>query len=267
MSFAGKTVWITGASSGIGEHVAYQYDKEGANLILSARSESKLEAVKNNCSSGQGEKFVLPFDVGLVDEIDDITQKALALTGQIDVLINNAGISQRGRVEDGNLAIDRKIFEVNFFGNIQLTRSLLPHMLERSSGNLVIISSLAGKMSTPFRSAYAGSKHALHGWYDALRAELADRNIGVHIICPGYIRTNISVNALKSSGEQHGVMDPNQDAGMSPENCAKQIVKAISKNKREVYIGGKETSFLWIRKIFPSIYYKMVERMARSTSY
>ena len=255
-----KVVWITGASSGIGAACAKEYHKLGSKIILSARSTDKLRALKEEL---QGSVEILEMDVSQTDLADQKCKEAEQFFGPVDIFINNAGISQRGYVEHTSLDVDRRIFEVNFFGNIALTKALLPSMLARETGNIVVISSVAGKLSTPGRSSYSGSKHALHGFYDALRAEVSDRNVGVNVICPGYIKTDISINALNPKGEKHGVMDSGQDQGMSAEECARQIVSAVQKNKKECFIGAREARIAFVRRIFPSIYYKLLTKMAK----
>lgn len=256
-----KTVWITGASSGIGEALAYAYDQRGWNLILSARNIAKMEEIRSRLKSPAK---ILRVDVGDCKTIKDIVSEALQLFGNIDLLINNAGISQRCFIEESTIDIDRQIFEINYFGNIELSRQILPHMLRRKQGQIAVISSLAGKMSTPGRSAYSASKHALLGWYDALRAEVADRNVRVNVICPGYIKTDISINALRSDGAKNNKMDSTQANGMSAEECALQIYRAIEKNKAEVLIGGKEKYGVLIRKFLPGLYRIMLRKMAVS---
>ncbi len=263
--FKGQVVWITGASSGIGRALANQLSHLGALLILSSRREEELKKLKSALPLPDDAR-VLPMDVSKTEEAQSKAARALEYFGRIDILINNAGISQRSAVEDTSLEIDRYIFEVNFFGNIALTRAVLPHMLQRNKGRIIVISSVAGRLGPPFRSAYAGSKHALHGWYDALRAETGDRGIQVHLICPGYIKTHISFNALDHEGKKHGVMDPGQDAGMSAEKCAEKILEAVKKGKKEVII-GKEWIFVWIRKFFPGIYYRALQKRARQKAY
>jgi len=192
---------------------------------------------------------------------------AWEIYGHIDILINNAGISQRSLVIDTDLEVDRKIFEVNYFGNIAITKALLPLMKERGSGNIAVISSLAGKISTPGRSTYAATKHALQGFYDALRSEVADMGIVIQVICPGYINTDISRNALKGDGSTHDVLDPNQANGISAEDCAAMIVQSIHKNKAEVLIAGSERRYLWIKYLMPSVYRKAIAKMAREGKY
>ncbi len=259
-----KVVWITGASSGIGAACAIELSRLGAKIILSARRKEKLEEIQSGLS---GPSEILILDVTKADEIQPVAKKAGTFYGPIDILINNAGISQRGLVEETELAVDRRLFEVNYFGNIALTKAVLPSMLERKTGNLVIISSVAGKLSTPGRSSYAATKHALQGFYDALRAEVTDRGVEVNVICPGYIKTDISIHALNARGEKHGVMDAGQASGMSADTCAKQIVKAIQNHKREVLIGGKETKNVLVRRLFPGLYHKMIAKMAKERRY
>lgn len=264
MDIKNKTVWITGASSGIGEACARAFSKEGASIILSARNEKKLNEVKNKCI-GTNEVFVLPMDVADHDSLAQKAEEAISKTGTVDILINNAGISQRGRVSESDLSIDKKVFDVNFFGNIGLTRALLPHMQEKRSGAIVVISSIVGKLSTPKRSAYSASKHSLHGWYDALRAEEAQSGIQVNVVCPGYIKTDISINAISPDGSKHGVMDKGQANGMSADKCAQHIINAVRKNKKESFVGGKELYGVTIRKFLPGIYYRMIEKMAEKS--
>jgi len=259
-----KVVWITGASSGIGKACAEICSRQGAKVILSARKEEKLKAVADQLP---GESFILPMDVAETQHTSSKTQEAIQHFGQVDVLINNAGISQRGYVKDTELEVDRRLFEVNFFGNIAVTKALLPHLMERGNGNIAVISSIAGKLATAGRSTYAASKHALHGYYDALRAEVTDEGIGVHLICPGYVKTDISINALNSDGSTHGVMDPNQEAGISAEDCASAIISAISCGKKELHIGKMEKVAVQIRKVSPSWYHNFILKKAREGSY
>ncbi len=262
MTFEHKVVWITGASSGIGESLAIAFDRLGARLILTSRRKEELERVKNTL---QNESRVLVADISNIEAMDHVVNHAISFFGHVDILINNAGISQRGRVEETSIVVDQRIFAVNFFGNIALTKALLPHMIARTLGHIVTISSVAGKISTPGRSSYAASKHALHGWYEALRAEVADRNIQITLICPGYIRTNVSINALDENGDKHGVMDPNQQKGMDPDICAKHIIRAIHNKKKEAYI-GKQKYFVALRTFFPGLYYHITRRMAAKES-
>lgn len=256
--FENKVIWITGASSGIGEATAYQFAKEGAKLILSARREDELLRVKKNTALGDNQVFILPLDVEKIEEIPQKAKQAIEHFGKIDVLFNNAGISQRGSVLETDITVYQKIFNLNFFGVIALTKAVLPFMQHQKSGQIAVTSSVSGKLATPMRSGYCASKHALHGFFDALRSEVYQDNIGVTLICPGYIHTNISYNAVAADGSKFGKMDENQANGMSPDECAKRIVEAIYKQKDEVYMGGKEVLGVYLKRFFPRILSKIL---------
>lgn len=256
--FENKVVWITGASSGIGEATAYQFAKEGAKLILSARREDELLRVKQNTGLPSHQVFILPIDIENIEKISEKAKQAIEHFGKIDVLFNNAGISQRGSVLDTDISVYQKIFNLNFFGVIALTKAVLPFMKQQKSGQIAVTSSVSGKLATPMRSGYCASKHALHGFFDALRSEIYQDNISVTLICPGYIHTNISYNAVAADGSKFGKMDENQANGMSPEECASRIVEAIYKKRDEVYMGGKEVLGVYLKRFFPRILSKLL---------
>lgn len=256
--FENKVVWITGASSGIGEATAYQFAKEGAKLILSARREDELLRVKQNTGLPSHQVFILPIDIENIEKISEKAKQAIQHFGKIDVLFNNAGISQRGSVLDTDISVYQKIFNLNFFGVIALTKAVLPFMKQQKSGQIAVTSSVSGKLATPMRSGYCASKHALHGFFDALRSEIYQDNISVTLICPGYIHTNISYNAVAADGSKFGKMDENQANGMSPEECASRIVEAIYKKRDEVYMGGKEVLGVYLKRFFPRILSKLL---------
>ncbi|WP_394995123.1 SDR family oxidoreductase [Emticicia sp.] len=256
--FENKVVWITGASSGIGEATAYQFAKEGATLILSARREDELLRVKQNTGLPSHQVFILPIDIENIEKISEKAKQAIEHFGKIDVLFNNAGISQRGSVLDTDISVYQKIFNLNFFGVIALTKAVLPFMKQQKSGQIAVTSSVSGKLATPMRSGYCASKHALHGFFDALRSEIYQDNISVTLICPGYIHTNISYNAVAADGSKFGKMDENQANGMSPEECASRIVEAIYKKRDEVYMGGKEVLGVYLKRFFPRILSKLL---------
>ena len=258
MSLTNKTIWITGASSGIGEALAMQLSAEGAQLILSARRQTELEREKSNCSNQDNIK-ILTLDLAEADSLVTKTNEAIALFGEVDILINNGGISQRSLVKDTKLEVDRNLMEVNYFGNIALAKNLLPHMLKKGSGHFVVVTSLTGIFGTPYRSGYAATKHALHGFYDSLRAELEDDGIKVTIAAPGFVKTNVSVNALVGDGSKANVMDEAQAKGISAEDCAKAIIKAIKKEKREIYI-GKESYGAYVKRFFPGLFARMIKK-------
>ncbi len=259
MFFEGKTVWLTGASSGIGEAVAYALAAQGARLILSARRVEKLRAVQAACANPE-RHLILPLDLADPASIAAAVPQALAHSGAIDVLINNGGISQRGQAAETDLAVDRRIMEVNFFGTIALTKAVLPSMLERGAGHIAVVSSLVGKFGSPKRSAYAASKHALHGFFDSLRAEIHDAGLRVTLICPGYVRTDVSRNALKADGSAYGIMDDGQRNGLAPERCAAKILRALERGKAEVYIGGQETAAVYLKRFWPGLLNRILRK-------
>lgn len=256
MDFSKKVVWITGASSGIGEHLAYAFANRGARLILSSRNEKELQRVKQNCTGGT-EAMVLPMDVADFDRLPALSEQAFGRFGHIDILVNNAGISQRSEVKDTLFEVDKKIMEVNFLGAVALTKAVLPAMLERQNGQIVVISSVMGKLGTPRRSAYAASKHALHGWFDCLRAELHNDGIGVTVICPGYVHTNVTINALTADGSPNKKMAEATRNGLPPDVFAEKALRAIARKKQEVLIGGKEVMGVYIKRFFPRLFFRI----------
>ena len=251
-----KVVWITGASSGIGEALAYEMAKHGTRLILSARRKEELERVKGNCiPAGQANIHVLPFDLTKTETLKLATEAAIQVFGHIDILVNNGGISQRSFAKDTLIDVDKRIMDVNYFGAVALTKNILPHFLKRKSGHLVTVSSVTGIFGTPYRSGYAASKHALHGFFDSLRAELwkdVKDEITVTMICPGFIHTPITLSAVTGDGSPLGKMDDAQYKGKPADWCARKIIQAIEKRKNEVYIGGIETLGVRFKRLFPN---------------
>lgn len=259
MDFNNKTVWITGASSGIGEALTYQFANLGAKLIISARRTNELERVKDNCKYPE-KVSIYAIDLADHEGIVATAEQVLAEHGTIDILINNGGISQRSLTKDTSFETDKKIMDINYFGTIRLTKSVLPKMLEKKQGHIVVMSSLTGKFGAPQRSAYAASKHALHGFFDTLRAESWNDNINVTLVCAGYVQTNIAKNALNNKGESRNEEDPNIAKGMTPEYLAKNIINAIVKKKNELIIGGKEAKGVLIKRLFPNLFAKIVRK-------
>ncbi|ERM84552.1 hypothetical protein P872_24345 [Rhodonellum psychrophilum GCM71 = DSM 17998] len=254
-----SVVWITGASSGIGEALVKKYAKDGNRLIISSRKKELLEKLKNDCPTPEN-IFVLPLDLTAPETFGEACRLAIEAFGSVDVLVNNGGISQRSLVLETQMEVDRKIMEVNYFGTIGLSKALLPHFVENKKGHFAVVTSLVGKFGSPFRSSYAASKHALHGFFDSLRAEHFKDNIAVTMICPGFIRTNVSLNALTGNGTALNQMDEAQKNGMSPEACAKAIKNAIDNKKQEVYIGGKETLAIHLKRFFPALFSKLIKK-------
>jgi dehydrogenase/reductase SDR family member 7B len=258
--FQNKVVWITGASAGIGEALAKAFAEQGAKLILSARRIEELERVKKSLNLKDENVLILPLDLADTSQIDALTKQIINTFGRIDILVNNGGISQRSLTKDTPINIDRKIMEVNFFGNVAVTKSVLPYMLKQKSGHIVTTSSIAGKFGFYFRSAYSASKHALHGFYESLRMEIYNDNVNVLLVCPGKIRTNISLNAITEDGGKHSKMDDSTENGLSADACAQQILKGIKTNKEEIFIGGKELRAVLVKRLFPKLFSKLIRK-------
>lgn len=262
-SVSNKVVWITGASSGIGEALVYELARRGTKLIISARRHEELERVrKNSLNYTQSDIRLVPLDLANAAGLEQATDIAIQQFGHIDILVNNAGLGQRSLIHETSIEVYRQIMEVNYFGTITLTKCLLSHFIERQQGHVVMISSLTGKFGTPLRSGYAASKHALHGFSDALRAEHWKDNIHVTMVCPGFIQTNLSVNALTAEGLPQKKMDKTQYKKKSPEWCARQILRAIEKQREEVYIGGKEVLAVYLKRFLPSFFSKIIRKVA-----
>lgn len=259
--FENKVIWITGASSGIGEALARALAPLGARLVLSARRSGELEKVKAALPGEKDKYLVLPLDLEQPNAFAGLVERVMLTFGRIDLVVHSGGISQRAAVKDSPLSLDQKIMAINYFGAVALTKAVLPIFLQQHSGHFVVISSLVGKFGTPKRSAYAASKHALHGFFDSLRAEVWRDHIRVTLVCPGYIRTNISYNALNAAGEKYGRMDRNQEKGMAADTCARQILKAVEAGKQEVYIGGKEVWGIYFKRFFPGLFSRVIHRM------
>ena len=253
--------WITGASSGIGLALAHELSGLGHSLILSARNESKLREVQAQLPHPDKAK-ILAFDLAQTQASDSMVAQAISFFGGIDTVILNAGLSQRSLVQETNLDVYKQLMNVNYFGNVGLTMSLLPHFLKNNKGQFVVVTSLVGKFGTPYRSGYAASKHALHGFYDSLRAEMMMQNkdIGVTIICPGFVSTEISFNALGATGSATHVYDESNASGISPAEFAKRAVPEILKRKFEVYIGGKEVLGVLLKRLVPTMFAKKIAK-------
>ena len=259
--FKNKRIWVTGASSGIGEALSIALAEQGAQLILSSRNELEINRVAAACNTaGASSILVQPLDLERHDTIPGIVEAVLKKVGKVDILINNGGISQRSLAKETALEVDKKLMAVNYFGTVALTKAILPNMLMHQLGHIVTVTSLTGKFGTQYRSAYAASKHALHGFFDSLRAELHDSHIKVTLLCPGFIRTNVSKNALTGDGAKLGTMDDATDKGMEPERLAQKILQAIEQEKEEAYFGGKEVLGIYLKRFFPNYFSKMLRK-------
>ncbi|MCL4119790.1 UNVERIFIED_CONTAM: hypothetical protein GTU68_059987 [Idotea baltica] len=261
MNWQNTKVWITGASSGIGEALAYELSAKGAELLISARRTDELERVKSSCEF-PSKVHILPLDLAQMDtQATAKVNEALELMGNINILVNNAGISQRSLVKNTVIDVDKRMMQINYIGTVALTKALLPHFIQQQQGRFVVVTSLVGVFASPYRSSYAASKHALHGFFDALRAEHYNDNIKVTIVCPGFVQTNISKNALKGDGSKQQTMDTATNTGITAQRCAKGIAKAITRNKAEVYIGRKETVGVYVKRFFPALYRNLIRKV------
>ena len=260
--FTAKVIWITGASSGIGEAVAYALSARGARLILSSRRAGELERVRNACAH-PGKVKVLPLDLVDIPGLGARTAEAIAAFGRIDIVVHNGGVSQRGLVVETSMDVQRKVMELDYFSYVALTQEVLPHFTTRKAGHFVVVSSVMGKIGTPLRSAYAAAKHALHGYFDCLRAEVSSMGIGVTILTPGYIRTNISQHAVTKDGSPMGAASVHIEKGLAADKAAAQIVRAIRKGKFEAYHGemGPERMALWVNRWFPGVLIRMAPKL------
>ncbi|SOD90753.1 SDR family oxidoreductase [Spirosoma fluviale] len=252
--FSEAVVWITGASSGIGEALVLEIARhKGVKLILSARRKEELERVAKQTGLSASDLLILPLDMSRPDDMAPAVEAVQQRFGRIDYVFQNAGITQRSSVADTDFSVYQRIMDINFFGVVALTKAVLPLMLVQGSGHFVVTSSVAGKLATKQRSGYCASKHALHGFFDSLRAETFDAGLRVTLVCPGYIRTPISVHALGANGQPHGQMDENQEKGMPATEFARRLLRAVSQEKEELYIGGKETYAIYLKRFFPSL--------------
>jgi dehydrogenase/reductase SDR family protein 7B len=259
--FQDKIVWVTGASSGIGAEICRQMNAEGATVVLSARKKEKLEEVKRQLVIPEN-AFVLPLDLEQAETFDDAVKAVMNKYQKIDFLFNNGGVSQRGEAANTSLEVDRRIMEINYFGSIALTKTVLPIMRKQGGGQIIAISSIAGKFGFYWRSAYSAAKHAMQGFYESLLLEEAPNNIVVTIAYPGKINTDISVSALNSEGEAHGEMDHNQKTGMPVDICVKKLLKAVSKKKKSVLIGNKEILAVYIKRYCPPLFWRIIRKQS-----
>lgn len=246
--YQNKIVWITGASSGIGEYLVYELVKLGARVILSARRIEELERVVHSSGAQKDQVHILPIDLANHSELASKVQQAVSWAGHVDILINNGGISQRSLVTSTNLEVEKKIFDVNYFGTVELSRHMAKHMIKHGSGHINVVSSVLGKLSVPGRSSYCSSKHALHGYFNALRAELHQHGVMVSIVTPGYIKSQVSVNAVTADGTSHAKMDIQQQKGMNTDVFARKMLRKIARGRREFAIGGPEIYAIYLMR-------------------
>ncbi|MCK8480759.1 SDR family oxidoreductase [Psychroserpens algicola] len=259
MTFDKKTIWITGASSGIGKSLAIALSNYDCKLIISSRRTEALEQVKQLCRNPES-VYVLALDLADTESLPQLTEKAISAFGTIDILVNNGGISQRSPILETSIEVDRKLMEVDYLGTVALSKALLPHFVSRQSGHYVVVSSLMGKFSSHYRSAYCGAKHALHGFFDALRLEHEKDQIKVTMICPGFVNTNVARNALIGDGSKQGYQDVMTENGLDVDVFVQKMIKAIRKEKFEAYIGKFEKFGVYVKRLSPRLIHKLVMR-------
>ena len=260
MNYQGKTIWITGASSGIGEAFAQAFYKEGANIILSSRRADALQEVKDSLGEDTSNVKVLTLDLMDTESFPQKTKEAIQAFGQIDVLMNNGGVSQRSTVMDSEMETYRRLMEINYFGAVGLTKQVLPHMVERKSGHIIVTSSVAGKIGTKFRSGYAASKHAVQGFFNSLRQEMYEHDVAITLLCPGFIKTNISKNALTGDGSKFNKMGDAHSNAMTAEEMVEKVLPKIKSQKEEIYVTGlKEGLALWVQRFSPTLLNKILK--------
>jgi dehydrogenase/reductase SDR family protein 7B len=261
--FAGKVIWITGASTGIGEALASVLSSYDTRLILSSRRKEELEKVKAGLKLGPENVYVLPLDLSEPSSLPEKANEAEKAFGKIDILINNGGITQRALVLETPVETDRKIMEINYFSGVILTKKILPGMLERGYGHIIGVSSVTGKFGFPLRSAYAASKHAMVGFYETVGAEYYNEGIHTTMVFPGRVNTKISLSALGPDGKPHNVMDPGQQYGIPVEKCARDIINGIRNDKREIFTGSKEVMLIHIKRFLPWLAFKLARKVQR----
>ncbi len=261
-AFKDKVIWITGASSGIGEALALELARQGARLILTARREEELKRVALLTQLPELDLLILPFDLSNTSNASGLAAQVMNKFGRIDILINNGGMSQRSEAAETSETIERQLMEVNYFSAVNLSKAVLPYMIRQKNGHLVVISSIAGKFGFYLRSSYSAAKHALHGYFESLRLETETSGIKILMVCPGKVKTAVSLNAITSSGSAHNAMDESHKSAMSAEECARQILSGISAQKEEIFVGGKELLLVKIKRFFPILFAKLIRKQS-----
>lgn len=253
-----KNIWITGASSGIGAALAVELSTQGHHLLLSSRRGGELNKVRESCAYPKRIQ-ILTIDMENPESHREIADHAWRLMSGIDVVIHNAGVSQRSLAYETDWRVDERLMQINYVGTVALTKAILGRFLDRGRGHFVVVTSLTGVIPSPYRSGYSAAKHALHGFFDSLRAELEDQGIAVTLVAPGFVQTQVSVNALTGDGTSLGVMDNAQARGISAERCAAEIVQAMHRQKREVYI-GRESYAAYVKRYLPGLFARMIKK-------
>ncbi|MBL4593209.1 MAG: SDR family NAD(P)-dependent oxidoreductase [Flavobacteriales bacterium] len=254
MDLSGKVIWITGASSGIGEAITYALAKEGCKLVISSRRLEELNRVRSNISLADQDVLVLPIDLEQHQHTDEWVKAVMEKFNRIDILINNGGISQKSFALATDAAIERKIMDINYFGNVALSKAVARIMQQQKSGKIAVIASIIGKFGLPDLSTYSASKHALYGFYDSFRLELKEDNISVLIVSPGFINTNVAINSVTGDGKLVNKNSPAMENGMKTGVFARKFITALKSTKNHKYIGKKELLSVPFKTFFPNIF-------------
>lgn len=250
-----KAAWITGASSGIGQAIAVEMARHGAEVIISARRLERLNQTAEMCRKHGGKVSILPFDLADTDNLKEMAEEAETRMGRpVDILLNIGGVGMRGTALETDFAVARKVMDVDFWAAVELTRAVMPGMVKRGSGQIVALTGVLGKFGAPRRSFYSAAKHAMHGWFESLREETLGSGVEITMLVPGWVKTEISEQALEANGNPHGNMDPGQQEGITPEECAKRAMPAIIKGQAEQLIGGIECGGVYLNRLFPSLF-------------
>lgn len=265
--FEDQVVWITGASRGIGAELAKTFAAKGAQLILSAPESERpgLEQTAALCRSLNvkgGQYRLETFDLTSSEEVEQAYARIKSSGWQVGVLVHNAGITHRSMALETSLDVDRRIMAVNYFGPLQLTKLVAPDMIRRGHGSIVAVASVLGLIAAPHRSAYIAAKHALHGFFEALRTETIDRGLHVMLVYPGFVNTDISLHALTAQGGTHGKQESGQSKAMPPQRVAQAIVDGLAQRQPRLLITGKEGWLVHLQRLAPSLVTRIVRRVA-----
>ena len=262
MNLSNKVIWITGASSGIGEATVYALAKENCKLVISARRIEELNRVRSNTSLSDENILVLPIDLEQHQNAKNWTKKVTDKFNRIDILINNGGISQEGFALNTSTEVEQKIMNINYFGNVALSKAVAPIMQQQQGGKIAIITSIAGKFGQAGMSSYAASKHALYGFYDSFRLELKKDNVSILLVSPGFINTNVTLNAITGDGNTFNKNSPAQENGMKADVFAEKFIRTLKSNSNHKYIGNKELLAIPFKTFFPNIFYNLIYKMS-----
>lgn len=258
-SLNSKVVWVTGASSGLGEAIVYELAKENCKIVLTSNEGDKLVEVAKKAGLSAENYLILPIELENFDaEVE--TKKVIDKFGQIDVLINNAGICQKDFCEKTKESIERKIMEINYFAMTKLTKACIPY-LKQTKGTIAAVGSLNGLVGAPMLTTYAASKFAVKGYFESLRYELEQYGIKVLIIIPGFMKTDITIKSLTGDGSQFGQNSITNEIGITVDKCAKMISKAIKKEKKVIRMGSFEHLFPVVRFFTPSLHYWVFRKL------